>query len=434
LRRRFNDILEVIRGERFERVFVFLTLFLATGALLPLWRHETGYERDEFRGDPLIQALWLLVYVTFLLLVYIRWREVLATALRGKLILLLVAIVAASVLWSTAPEVTVRRSGALTMTTLVGIYIAARFTVLYQLKLLAGVFALSAVLSLLFVFSFPQYGLGTGPNAGAWEGIFLQKNVLGRYMAFGAMVFFLLAAGRYIPRPLGWAGFGLMLVLVFFSASTTALMSLLVFAIVVAFFLNFRRIFESGRRLFFVLSGLVGAAFVMVFLNLSAVLGVFGKNITLTGRSGLWNVLIVNIERRPLLGFGYGGFWLGGEGPSERVWRAIPWQPTHAHNGFLELMLGVGLVGLVVFLAGFILYLTRALVWAHAAETLESLWPVVFFISLVLYSSTQSVLLEQNNILWMIYVATALSVPISLRAPESPVTVPRWLQRPRRVR
>jgi exopolysaccharide production protein ExoQ len=433
LKRTFGEILELVDDRRFERVFILLALFLASGAVFPLWRQETGFERDEFRGDPLVQLIWIGMYVILILLVAVRWREVLATALRGKLILLLVGLVCASILWSFAPEVTFRRSVALTMTTLFGAYLATRYSIREQLTMFAGVLGFAGVLSLLFVLAFPQYGLGTGPNEGAWEGIFLQKNVLGRYMAFGAMAFFILAAGRYVNPAAGWAGFVLCGLLVLLSDSTTALLSLLVFAALFAIYVNFRRV-VSPSRLIFVLCGLAGTAFAVLLINLSPVLGFFGKSITLTGRTGLWNVVTTQIGYRPALGYGYGGFWLGEEGPSGRVWRALNWEPTHAHNGFLEIMLGVGVVGLLVFLTGFLFYLLRALVWAHAAGELLSLWPVAFFVSLVLYSSTQSVLMEQNNILWIFYVATALSIPVSLRSPGQPVTLPRWARRSRRVR
>jgi exopolysaccharide production protein ExoQ len=47
---------------------------------------------------------------------------------------------------------------------------------------------------------------------------------------------------------------------------------------------------------------------------------------------------------RPLLGYGYGAFWLGERGPSARVW-AVTWDAVHAHNGYLDLWLQIGVIG-----------------------------------------------------------------------------------------
>jgi O-antigen ligase len=71
-------------------------------------------------------------------------------------------------------------------------------------------------------------------------------------------------------------------------------------------------------------------------------------NYTFSARTLIWDFVNREIERKPLLGWGYQSFWqLGPGGPSVvdgSGWlRVMP----HAHNGYLDTMLETGYVGLV---------------------------------------------------------------------------------------
>lgn len=76
----------------------------------------------------------------------------------------------------------------------------------------------------------------------------------------------------------------------------------------------------------------------------SAVLEASGRDATFTGRSGLWETLLGE-PINPLIGVGYASFWLGER--QERFWAMFSTSPPiQAHNGYLEVYLNLGLVGL----------------------------------------------------------------------------------------
>ena len=75
-----------------------------------------------------------------------------------------------------------------------------------------------------------------------------------------------------------------------------------------------------------------------------------GKDVTLTGRTGIWSAVTDSIAKRPLLGYGYQAFWLGLEGESYRVILTVSWVLAQAQNGFLDVMLEMGVAGLVIVL------------------------------------------------------------------------------------
>ncbi len=74
---------------------------------------------------------------------------------------------------------------------------------------------------------------------------------------------------------------------------------------------------------------------------------------TLTGRTGIWSAVIDSIAKRPMLGYGYQAFWLGLEGESYRVILAVSWVLAQAQNGFIDVMLEMGAVGLAIVLLVF---------------------------------------------------------------------------------
>ena len=79
-----------------------------------------------------------------------------------------------------------------------------------------------------------------------------------------------------------------------------------------------------------------------------SVVGIFGRDTTLTGRTDMWNDLLKE-PVNPIIGTGYQSFWLGPG--AERMWERYYFRPTQAHNGYLETYLNGGLVGLCLLLA-----------------------------------------------------------------------------------
>lgn len=79
------------------------------------------------------------------------------------------------------------------------------------------------------------------------------------------------------------------------------------------------------------------------------VLEASGRDATFTGRTGLWETLLQE-PINPLIGVGYASFWLGGR--LQRFWALYPTSPPiEAHNGYLEVYINLGLIG-VCLMAG----------------------------------------------------------------------------------
>ena len=95
-----------------------------------------------------------------------------------------------------------------------------------------------------------------------------------------------------------------------------------------------------------VFSLLILAAALAVDISSAGLLDTFtsalGRDATLTGRTDLWADLLT-LAGNPLIGVGFGSFWLGDR--LSELWSKYWWQPTEAHNGYLEVYLELGLLG-----------------------------------------------------------------------------------------
>jgi O-antigen ligase len=75
-----------------------------------------------------------------------------------------------------------------------------------------------------------------------------------------------------------------------------------------------------------------------------------GHSTTIQGRGVLWEYLL-QTDKKPLLGAGFESYWLGEQIPEMYAMRDFAYRPNQAHNGYLELYLNLGIVGLFIFLS-----------------------------------------------------------------------------------
>jgi exopolysaccharide production protein ExoQ len=104
-----------------------------------------------------------------------------------------------------------------------------------------------------------------------------------------------------------------------------------------------------------------------------------GRDPTLTGRSTIWKA-VLSTNTNPIIGTGYESFWLGPR--LSQVW-AIAGRVNEAHNGYLELYLNLGFVG--VFLIGGLLISSYRTICRNLtslsslASLTAALWTIVLF-------------------------------------------------------
>jgi exopolysaccharide production protein ExoQ len=150
---------------------------------------------------------------------------------------------------------------------------------------------------------------------------------------------------------------------------------------------------------------------------LAALAEAIGRNPDLTGRTHIWSV-VLGTNTDPVVGTGYESFWLG---PRLRwVWERAG-GVNEAHNGYLEVYLNLGLVGLCL-LAGFLIASYRTVCRRfRAAASLGSL-SLALWTTLLFYNVTESAF--SGQLLWIVFLLGVIVVPgRSKRSPANQTSI-----------
>ena len=338
----------------------------------------------------------------------------------------LTLFILASAAWSIHPDITIWRSGSYVFTMLIASYISTRFCLNDVMRIFSLSLAFSAIGSVLFVAAFPEYGT-MRELGGAWRGVFPHKNSFGLIAAIGVFVeLYLISDLRSWRRILH-----LCLLIGYFSLaglsqSATAVILASLFSIGASFYFLVRR---GGLLAIFGLAtiGSVGLlALFSIVMDPVLALSIAGREISLTGRTNLWPLVFELIGQKPLLGWGYGATWLAGDGASLYVWRAVGLWASNSHNGFLEIALQLGWLGMALLLLVIGIALRRAIGCCLNGALPLGAFALLFFICAILGDMTDVALAMNQNIEWLIFTVLYFTcgMELSTRNPKPNLALP----------
>ena len=384
----------------FENLFAAISLFFFSGGLLSIIIGLPSESKPDV-DSPLLRSIFLLIYFITLFLLTLRWQKTLRALQRHPWIFFLVALAIVSTLWSSVPDITFRKSIALTGSTLFGIYFGSHYDFDEQLKILGWTFGVSIILSLVFVILLPEYGL-MNTLGKPWRGIYLHKNGFGEAMFISFITFYFLSKRANKYKLAFKLAYVLSAVLVYFANSATSLISV-VFIYATAKVLSYSSLksrFHVLLLLILLIIGLLLSLFLSI--NLSNFLEANNRDVTFTGRTPLWASLIDFIKIKPWFGYGYGAFFSGSHSETQLLWRMYSWKPPHAHNGLLTILLDLGFVGCFAFVLGYIYSLSRSLFGYLIGKDIRMLWTFSFLLYAVFFNFTEVSFLSVNALNWVI--------------------------------
>ncbi|BAU66538.1 O-antigen polymerase [Stanieria sp. NIES-3757] len=403
----------------FEYLFSVLSLFHLSQGLIPLLLIRGASEGDGSNVsnyDYSINAkISILIYLISFLLLFLRWKKVAAIVTKDKLIWPFILVISLSTFWSVAPSETFRFSIYALGTTAFGLYLATRYTFQQLFQILCATFVLSVVLSVFFVVAIPHYGIMAALHEGAVRGIYTHKNQFGLVMVPAAVIFLLRASSGKRLNWLFWLLLVVTVALVVLSRSTTSLGNLLVMLSLCALYRIFRWRYEYmiSAILLGLIIGIAGTLLFIYYGESDLLLVAVGKDATFSGRTMIWSAVIEMINKRFWLGYGLAAFWHGLEGPSAFVELSVRTQVAYAHNGFLDLWLGLGLIGVFTFLLSFFNTAVKSLALLRNTKTSEGLWPLLFLTYILLSNISEGTIVTMDNMFWAIYTALNFSLAIA---------------------
>lgn len=350
-------------------------------------------------------------------LAFVLWRDRLqawAATRATPLLIALIALAGLSTLWSIDSGATLRRTVWLAATMAFGLYLAWRYEWKQLLEVIGGAFIVLILGSLALGLAAPSIGRMTFEHPGAWSGLWTHKNTLGGIMALGVAVC-TAAAIVHPQRCRLWIVTALgAFALVILSTSKTALLASFLGLAIIGACMIARR---GPVQTVLICACILGAITLGVSITLLApdlIVAALGRDLTLTGRTDIWEAAAPAVAAQPWLGYGYYAFWLPENGPAYWVREAVAWQVASAHSSWLELALGLGRVGVALFALQLLATLRRG-----AGVMLDSnagLWAPAFLAAFAMYTLSESHALQANNLFWTIYVAVAAKLALDARA------------------
>ncbi len=331
---------------------------------------------------------------------------------RHKMLTAFILLAGLSIAWSISIPASLFRWLELFFATTLALYFAMHYDLKHFLDLLAWGGAILVITSAFIVILQPEVGISSGfPYYGAWRGIFWHRNQFGNLMSLLNMAY-LFSAARYFnedrPQSFFWGFFYLLtLALVAFSKSATAIIVTVVINsafVLVMIWLRIRHLLT--KKHYYLLGSAAVIAIVVIFANLDFLLVLLGRGSNLTGRTDLWKYLLQNIViKHPWLGHGFGAIW------NIKAFRfstskiiGWPFDVLIGDNGYMDILLHLGAIGLALFLALLISAYIRALKFAANQPDLFAFFPLFFMLYATLANISFSLFMETEMLVWTIVV------------------------------
>ncbi|PKN29665.1 MAG: hypothetical protein CVU64_07045 [Deltaproteobacteria bacterium HGW-Deltaproteobacteria-21] len=363
---------------------------------------------DYLEGSPFDRNIFIGFLVLAVVAIFrrrVNWEWV---QRNNKLIILFFLYAAFSVLWSDYALVSFKRwvkgAGLLVMVMLL-------LTEDDPVEALRWVFRKTAILlipiSIVLIKYFPEFGRSYTVSGGQqFTGVTGNKNMLGA-LCFVYGVFFvwdLLAVRRGTVE----------------RGSNTLLVNILILAMIAYLF---RKADSATSLVCFILGtaivlilelsemkqnigrfGVFLAIVLLLFGTLEALFGLseavitaLGRDMTFTGRVDIWSDAI-SMARNPLVGSGYESFWLGDR--AQRMWDVYSSRLNQAHNGYIEIYLNLGIIGLVLLSLMILTGYKNILLRIMSGDPIGSL-RMALFLTALLYNFSEAAF--KTGLIWFVF-------------------------------
>jgi exopolysaccharide production protein ExoQ len=395
---------------------VLATVGLFTLAAGDFWRFLAGYPG------------WIALVVVLFALTVVELVRMRLDVRRLPLTLgLFLAVVVLSITWSAYREWTLLGILATLVTTTFGVFLATAFDLAVLLRCLGAALRWILGLSLLFelivaviirhrilpLVAPPGYDystLSTIPNSFYWsrdlllsggriQGIVGNSNLLALVALLALIVFAVQLAARSASRFWLVVWTVIAVGVLGLTRSGTALVAGAAVLVVAVFLAVVRRRSRGRAR---IVTYVVGAAVLVVgaavaFLAREPLLQLLGKTDTLTGRTDIWRVVVHYAEQRPVAGWGWVSYWVPWVHPfDDKGFVLHHVRYSQAHDAWLDVLLQLGVIGLVLFALFIATTFGRSWMMAIASRPGRAsvqLFPALIMVALLVHSIAESRLL-----------------------------------------
>lgn len=414
-------------GPKPAPVVYFLPFMLAViAAVVPLTVEKTVdlSGSNSSLDDPTRMMVFGLAYLWGTVLCLKRGSDAVAILGRCKAWMLLLVYIAASALWSAFPMkvlVGVVHFIGVTATAIsASLYIQSRgrFPFLFFSAVL-GVLLFLSVAAAVFL---PDLGIHSVTYR--WKGVTTNPNHLGMITVlavWAALSSFWDKHGWFGKLvALGVLGCAFLTLRGSGSMTSTALCGLVILGVpILAHMRNNKSGARKAKLTSLVFIGLLGMVVLLVakpeLFSLAGVAGAAGRDPTLTGRTELWDIALMAFSEKMMVGWSFDSL--------ASVLSIHTMKFGQFHNGFIDLSVRGGVVGLILFLV-FWLEITFRLLRHFRTDWLEASAFFVLCTIILIWNMTEASFLRETHELWQM--VTLVSVVFAGHAARAPKPVSRY--------
>ncbi|AFH50170.1 Lipid A core-like protein [Ignavibacterium album JCM 16511] len=345
--------------------FFLLSFFVFLGTEIPFQeRFKDAYEAET--TNIINQVVYISLFFSSLYVSFQIYIKLFYLVRKEKLLSFFIFLCLISFIWSDYPLISFKRSFQLIVTFLTII----NSVILNDEKLLVKLLIIVSTIYLIInYFSGIFIAQAIDPSFGTWRGIELHKNLLG----YSSLIISIIAIWRIIKHKSRYSeyfGFFLLFLsigLIILSYSTTNILA--ISSTMLIFLLSkIKAIFKLlGIKKFifnFLIISIIILSLILSIYSkelIASIPAIFGKDASLTGRDIIWVYIWNEIQKRPILGYGYGTYWIMGTHIIDLFTAFVGWRVNEAHNGFLEIALQLGITGFSVFILTYFSFIIKAL-------------------------------------------------------------------------
>jgi O-antigen ligase len=366
------------------------------------------------QGDAVKQLVFAGIYFCAVVLIALR-TQVRSLLTIGVPLLLLTVWCFASAGWAGDPNVSLRRSVAMLGTVLLALYLGVRFDVRQFLRLMRYVIAIVLVGSLVVAAVWPAAGLD---YEGRLRGVFSHKNALSGFATIALIMLTALLLDRHYRSRIGVAldaclaviAIGAMLL-----AHSSGAVPVLAVGIPMLFLMRLvRRADGAILAALPVMVCVATAAAGMAVHYSDSIAELLGRDADISGRTLIWKFAATMFFDHLWTGYGYGTFWEGFSSPGGAFWSVSHLGAPHSHDGYLQLALDAGAIGLGLFLAALLVLVFR-MAWLvrRGSEPLVG-WTASFLGLFLATNLVETRLWVGNQIDTLLFVYIVVYVNLSL--------------------
>jgi O-antigen ligase len=405
-------------AEKLEYCLAFLFLFVAPGLTLSPINIFQPYHLSVPKISLRSIVMKLGLYGYFMVILKSWFSRLFQSSMllfSNPFLGLLLSLSLVSALWSETPGYTLRQSLLILGLSIFSAHIANRYSWDKLVVLIRYSTTLISILSAFYALAMPA--IGVEPKG--WKGITSHPNRLGILLSLNITLWLFHAIHHPQQR---WFAISFAFFSLYVRQNTNSATSLVLILILLTLVgclrllksLTFQQAFV-GVVIFMVLG--IGVMLI-VLENWFNILNALDKDPSLTGRTEFWPQIIERIiEKHPILGYGTQGFWQawrGIENPANGISTPKGFKPPHAHNGFLEIALDLGIVGFIIFLFAFFRTVATAVLFMGINPSAESLLPLVFLTWMVIPNITVSELFYPTHV-WVYYVIITVRLNLEIK-------------------